>query len=78
MKNRLGVLICALAPLIAMQPSLAQEDQGGMEPLEAPDAEAPSPLADPYEPDPGDPDPFASEARLAKRQGRSIPPTIDG
>jgi len=32
-----------------------------MEPLEAPDAEAPSPLADPYEPDPGDPDPFASE-----------------
>ncbi len=61
MKNRLGVLICVLAALIANQPSLAQEDEGGMEPLEAPEAPAPSPLADPYEPDPGDPDPFASE-----------------
>jgi len=69
MTNRLGVLICVLAPLVAIQPALAQEDQGGMEPIEAPDAEAPSPLADPYEPDPGDPDPFASEDAPSEAPG---------
>ena len=61
MKNLLGILTCVLALLIAAQPSFAQEGQGGMDPMEDADAEAPSPLADPYEPDPGDPDPFASE-----------------
>ncbi|MEE8530965.1 MAG: hypothetical protein V3S34_01985 [Hyphomicrobium sp.] len=70
MKNRLGVLICALAPLIAMQPSLAQEDQGGMEPLEAPDAEAPSPLAAPMSPTPAILTRSRPRTRLAKRQGR--------
>lgn len=69
MNHRLGVLICALAPLIMMQPSFAQEDQGGMEPMEAPVTEAPSPLADPYEPDPGDPDPFAAEDALSEAPG---------
>lgn len=61
MEKRLGIFICFLALSIAVQPSIAQEGQGGMEPMEAPDAEAPSPLADPYVPEPGDPDPFASE-----------------
>jgi hypothetical protein len=69
MKHRLGVLICALAPLIMMQPSLAQEDQGGMEPMEDADADAPSPLADPYQPEPGDPDPFASEDAPGEEPG---------
>ncbi|MGI9402993.1 MAG: hypothetical protein ACR2OF_00600 [Hyphomicrobium sp.] len=59
MKNRLGILVCVLAPLIVAQPSLAQEGQ--LEPMEEADAETPSPLGDPYEPEPGDPDPFASE-----------------
>ena len=59
MKDRLGILIWVLALLVAAQPSLAQEGQ--MEPMEEPGAEAPSPLADPYEPEPGDPDSFASE-----------------
>ena len=61
MKKRLGIFVCVVAFSIAVQPSIAQEDQGGMESMEAPDADAPSPLADPYEPEPGDPDPFASE-----------------
>jgi len=69
MKHRLGVLICALAPLIMMQPSLAQEDQGGMEPMEDADADAPSPLADPYQPELGDPDPFASEDAPGEEPG---------
>jgi hypothetical protein len=69
MKHRLGVLICALAPLIMMQPSLAQEDQGGMEPMEDADADAPSPPADPYQPEPGDPDPFASEDAPGEEPG---------
>jgi len=69
MKNRLGVLICALTPLIAMQPSFAQEGQVGAEPLEEQDAEAPSPLGDPYVPEPGDPDPFASEDAPGEEPG---------
>lgn len=69
MNHRLGLLVCALAPLVMMQPSLAQEGQGGMESIEAPDTEAPSPLADPYEPDPGDPDPFAAEDAPSEAPG---------